>query len=270
LNREAAAWILVIVGVVYFIGVPLLSTPTALMASGWPIISSPTYPIHGSFSGGYNLGPTATATQTQYVPQTQTQYVTSTQPGIDGANCALALPGGTTITMGQPIWAQVTGNRAGREVIGSGQLLGEVSTLQQMSLGLTDTSGQLYASSPAINVPGLYQITAVVMFGSDALPCVGSYIVTVRGLYISVNPDVVGAGVAFTVDMFSDRPTATLTLEIRQLPSATFVPAAGPTMNQAGHYHGNIAAGLPVGIYVFRIYDPSSGQYSNEEWITIT
>lgn len=215
---------------------------------------------------------TATQTSTTWQTQTQTQTVASTQPGIDGATCALALPGGTDINMGASFWAQVTSNRAGREVRGTGMLLGEPSSSQVMTLGLTDVNGQLYVASPAINLPGLYEISATMIFGASTLPCVGLYIVTVHGLYIVVTPDTMPNGVLtqVNIDVYSDRPTQQITVEYRSNITPAWSSWGIVTTNQAGHGYmfTNVITG--VDYYVFRAIDPVTGLPSaNEEWLDV-
>lgn len=279
MNRESAAWFLLVVGVIYFIGVPLLSTPTALQASGLPLINAANYPIHGgAFGGGYNLQlpavtATATATQTQYVPQTQTQYVSQTSSvlGASGASCQIALSS-TAINMGENIVGQLTSNRAGVEVDVYHRLVGEPVSPQVIT-GLTDAQGSWIAFSGQITTPGIYQIFAALNFPSQGVevPCTPIITVTVHGFTISVNPDSVGGGFPFTVDVYSDMPGETIEIQYRLSTDPvwiTLVTVPSSRTNMGGHYTTTTSLS-GFGDFIYRAYDRSTGALSNEEWIWV-
>jgi len=282
-HTSLLAGVALVTVVVYFLLIPAMAQPE--YRGGLPIISDPNYFVKPFRYGVVTTVTTAVTTATSSLPywqtafltqtatQTQTQTVQPTQPGISGASCSLALPGGTDINMGQPIWGQVGSNRAGREVVGIGMLLGEPSSSQQMTLGLTDANGQLYASSPAFNVPGLYQISASIIFGADVLTCVGTYVVTVHGLLISVNPDSIPKGILsdVTIEVFSDHPGSTIQIQDQTSASPSWTSSYTVTTNAGGH--GIITLHIITGSnwWKFRAIDPVDGSPSvNEEWLSVT
>ena len=217
-----------------------------------------------------------TVVTTMVYGQVVTQVVGPSSPSPTGASCQIAISN-TDINAGEHIAGQLTSNRAGVEVILYQRLMGE--SPKESLHGITDASGKYYAASGAIDTPGIYQLLAVMNFPAQGItvPCTPVPTITVHGFKISVDPDSIPAGVstAITLELFSDRPNAHMTIEWRDAsspPPALWAVYSAATTNAGGHATITVPLlSAHVTSFVFRGHDSNIGDYTtNEEWLAIT
>lgn len=230
-------------------------------------------------------GSVVTTTQSQqstnYQTQWQTQTVTAPAStlGMAGAWCTLTITK-PDYNMGEVPTGYFQSNRPNTQFAIAIRLRSESNIIMPIT-ETTDGSGNRVVISPQpIETPGILDVGAGLIFGptmNDVVPCTPAIQpLTVHGFKISVNPDSVPVGVSstITIELFSDRPNAHMTIEWRDsnVNPPWWAVYMAATTNAAGHAIITVPDFLSAHAtgFIFRGHDANVGDYTtNEEWLAV-